>query len=91
MALPTPESDTEGEDVDEGVDLKHTEEEDSEVLEGLSEEVPEEAHIGSEVWHHQTEGGVGRRERMERGWRGERGGRRGGRRGRDSVSPPLLT
>ena len=46
-----PESDAEGEDVDEGVDLKHTEEEDSKVLKGLSEEIPEEAHIGSEVRH----------------------------------------
>ena len=73
---PTPESDAEGEDVDERVDLKHAEEEDSEVLKGLSEEIPEEAHIGSEVWHRQTGGGGGGggRERWseDRG-RGERG------------------
>ena len=47
----SPEAHGEGQDVDEGIDLKHTQEEDTEVLEGFCEEVPEEAHVGSQVRH----------------------------------------
>ena len=46
-----PESHRERKDVDEGIDLEHTQEEDTEVLKGLSEEVPEETNVGSEVWY----------------------------------------
>ena len=41
---------------DEGIDLKHAEEEESEVLKHFHEEIPEEANIGSEVSHSETEG-----------------------------------
>ena len=44
-----PESYSEWEDIDEGIDLKHTQKEHSEVLKGLREEVPEEAKIRSLV------------------------------------------
>ena len=47
----SPEAHGEGQDVDESVDLEHTQEEDTEVLKGLCEEVPEEAHVWSQVRH----------------------------------------
>lgn len=49
MALSSPESEGEREDVDEGVDLEDTEEEDAEVLKGLREEIPEETNVRGEV------------------------------------------
>ena len=49
-----PESHRERKDVDEGIDLEHTQEEDTEVLKSLSEEVPEETNVGSEVWYSQS-------------------------------------
>ena len=41
-----PESDGEGDDVDEGIHLEHTEKEHSEVFERLSEEIPEQTEVG---------------------------------------------
>ena len=45
----SPEAYGERDDVDEGIHLEHTEEEYSEVLKRLSEEVPEQAEVGSLV------------------------------------------
>ena len=44
-----PKPDCEWQDVDEGVDLKHTQEKHSEVLKGLRKEIPEQPQVGSLV------------------------------------------
>ena len=44
-----PKPDCEWQDVDEGVDLEHTQEKHSEVLKGLREEIPEQPQVGSLV------------------------------------------
>lgn len=49
-----PKSHREGQHVDEGIDLEHTQEEDTKMLKSFSEEVPEETDIGSEVWYSQS-------------------------------------
>ena len=49
-----PESDSQWEDVDECIDLEDTEKEDSKVLKGLSEEVPEQTKVGGLVWDRKT-------------------------------------
>ena len=51
-----PESDCEWKDIDESIDLEHTEEEDAEMFKSLSEEIPEEAYIGCKVWYCQAAG-----------------------------------
>ena len=53
-----PESEGEREDVEKGIDLEDTQEEDSEVFESLSEKVPEQSHIGSQVWDCESGEGV---------------------------------
>ena len=50
----SPKSDGEWQDVDEGIDLEDAEEEHSEVLKGLCEEVPEQTHIGGLIWDCQA-------------------------------------
>ena len=51
---PLPESDCEWDDVDESIDLEDTEEENSEVLKCLGEEVPEQAKVGGLVRNSKT-------------------------------------
>ena len=53
-----PESDGERQDVEEGIDLEYTEEEDSEVFKCLSEEVPEQTNVGSQIRNCQSGGRV---------------------------------
>ena len=55
------ESDTQWNGHDECIDLKHTQEEQSEVVKHLCEEVPEEAVVWGQIWNKQP--GAGRRER----------------------------
>ncbi len=50
----TPEVDGERKDIDEGVNLKDTKKEHSEMLKRLQEEVPEEAQVRSVVWYRKT-------------------------------------
>ena len=50
------EPDWERQDIDEGIDLKDTEKEHSEVFKRLCEEVPEETNVWSEVRHCQPVG-----------------------------------
>ena len=49
-----PESDSQWQDVDECIDLEDTEKEDSEVLKGLGEEVPEQTKVGGLVRDRKT-------------------------------------
>ena len=49
-----PESDSQWKDVDECIDLEDTEKEDSKVLKGFSEEVPEQTKVGGLVWNSQA-------------------------------------
>ena len=49
-----PESDSQWQDADECIDLEDTEKEDSEVLKGLSEEVPKQAKVGGLVRDRKT-------------------------------------
>ena len=49
-----PESNSEWQDIDECIDLEDAEEEDSEVLKCLGEEVPEETKVGGLIWHCQA-------------------------------------
>ena len=53
------ETKTEGEDQYEDVDLKHANEECSEVVKHFREEIPEKPKIGSQIWDQET---AGRRE-----------------------------
>ena len=50
-----PQSDGERDDVDEHVELEGGDEEEAEVLEHLSEKVPEESHVGRQLGHGQDE------------------------------------
>ena len=49
-----PESDSQWQDVDECIDLEDTEKEDSKVLKGLGEEVPEQTKVGGLVRDRKT-------------------------------------
>ena len=40
--------------MDEGIDLEHTDKKETEVVKHLSEEIPEQSNIRSEIRHHQT-------------------------------------
>lgn len=50
------ETKAEGEDQNEDIDLKHTNEEFSEVVKHFREEIPEEPKIGSQIWDQEAAG-----------------------------------
>ena len=50
------ETKAEGEDQNEDIDLKHTDEECSEVVKHFREEIPEEPKIGSQIWDQEAAG-----------------------------------